>query len=686
MNYMIEKHTLSHQKQSYLSIILLIALILFHIFSNFLWLKADSSIPKHDENEYLAKSIRCYRLLGDDKSGKITRLLDVEPKIRPHLFPLTAIPFYLLRGISYDSAALSNSIFMALLILAVYGIGREIGGARQGLAAAFIASFYPFILIFSHSFWSETPLMAVFAGTLYLLIKTRDFQDRIYSVLLGLLLAIGMLLQQRFIFFAVTPFIIIACRALLFTRNRDNYYGTARVGVNILLCLVIAAAFTIPYYLHYYTVFSTKLSYGVTGGAWEPVGSTFGLASFTWYLGQILKETSLFFFVLFIAATVSLLFKLNRKRAFLLLSLLGGYLIITIFPSKDARYICPLLPLAALVTTNGLYRIRIKPIRIIVGGLIIIFALGNYLRVNWNIGPFKMPYHKSLLSLPLLPEPLELIPSEHPPIPYADWRWDEIIKTIREDMGEGTGRLLVAPYLPEFNAATFNYFCLIHGISLKCLDMGTKNLYHYNFRNLLDSDYIITKNGKTVPYSHIRFEFAEKTAEMLENPPPPFLKNHATIAVFPLPDGSEARLIKRDKPISTEEKIVIIEESIKIDPIHPWAYLTLGRAYLDKAEPARALRNFEKVIELLPDWPGGYLDAGRANLIIGHPEEALRLVKKGLALAPEFPFAHYVLGTVYEEIGDIEKALQEYNIALSGKPVLVEKARKRIDALMGRGE
>lgn len=668
-------------KTGYFYLILLATLILFHIVSNFFWLKADNSIPKHDENQYLTKSIRCYRILCSPGANRLYRILETEPKIRPHLFPLTAIPFYLLRGVSYDAACLSNSFFLALLILAVFSLGREIGNNIEGLTAAFITSFYPFILIFSRSFWSELPLIAVFAGSLYLMLKTRDFRNRIFSILLGILMALGMLIQQRFIFFVAPPMIIIIVRVIFPGKQRKETRTRRKSLINILLCLFITAAFTLPYYFRYFTVFSTKFSYGVSGGAWEPVQSGFAIDSLAWYLGQIQKEVSLFFFILFIATALYLIFKPNRERVLIILTFLGGYFLISLYPSKDARYICPLLPLAALVTADGFNHIRRKPAGIVIGALIIFFAMGNYLRVNWNIGPFKIPYHKSLVKIPLLNLTMELVPAEHPPRPYSNWRWKEIAEKIRDDLKNKEGKLLVVPYLPEFNAETFNYFCLLGDVPVEAVDMGTQNLYHYNFRNLLDSDYILTKSGEAVPYSHIRFEFAEKTVEMLKNPPGPFLENHILLEVFSLPDGSEAFLFKRVNPVGAEEEITMIEESLKIDPAHPWAYLALGEAYLSKEDPVGALNNFEKVIRLLPDWPGGYLGAGRSKLLLGQKEEALQLALKGTALAPEFPFAHYVLGMVYEELGDIEEALKEYNIALTGKPVLVEKAQKRIQAI-----
>jgi len=386
----------------------LIALILFHLVSNYFWLKEDHYIPRHDENQYLEKSIRTYRLLSGPARVTLKNFLAVEPRIRPHLFPMCAFPFYFLLGVSYDSACLANSFFLAILILATFGIGRSLGGDRGGVLATFMVSFYPFVLRFSRFFWSEIPLMASFATALYLLIRTENFKSRGYSIGLGIVITAGLLIQQRFAFFIVAP-LLVTLGYLIFPAP-DIRLNRGRRLVNMLICLLIPTLLAVPYYLYYFKVFWTKFSYGITGEAWKPVEGTFTPQALFWYLGQLQKAASLFFFVLFVIAFTVLIVKRRRRYLLPLLTFAGGYLVITLYPGKDARYVTPLLPVAAVITAESWRLLRSKTARVIIVLLITLAALFNYLRVSWNAGPFNLSYRESLLELPFLSEPLELIP------------------------------------------------------------------------------------------------------------------------------------------------------------------------------------------------------------------------------------------------------------------------------------
>lgn len=666
-----------------LTLAFLVVLILFHVISNYFWLQEDRFIPLHDENDYLVKSVNALKLLTGPARFTLKDFLEVEPKLRTHFFAICAWPFLLLGGISYDSACLTNSFFLALLIVATFGIGNLLGGWWRGCLAACIVSFYPFVLRLSRFFWSEIALAATFAVFFYLLIKSRNFSSRVYSLALALVITAGLLIQQRFAFFIITPlagaFVSIFFPAVLPGAGERGEHR--RRLVNLLICLLVPVILAMPYYLYYRQIFSAKFTYGITGEAWQPVEGIFSLEAIFWYLGHMQKATSLFFFILWIIGLLVMLVKYQRKYLPLLLAFIGGYFLITIYPGKDARYVSPLLPLAAVITAEGISRLRPQPLRSILTPLIILVSFFNYLRVTWDAGPFKIPYHQTLLEVPFFSEPLELLPHEKKPRSLADWQWEKIVGRVAEEIRGREAKLLVAPYLANFNYLTFSYFCLLSGEEIESAGVGTRNLFNYNFDNLLQADYILTKTGQAVPESHIRYEFAEKTVELLENPPAAFQKNHREIARYPLPDGSEAILIARTSPVDIPEKLAILEEVLKIEPDHPWALRALGEIYLKADMPERALKVFQEIIVLLPDWVGGYLSVGRAYVALGRTEDAIAMIEQALEMAPEFDFAHYSLGTAYEQAGRIEEARREYIEATKGSEERAREARKRLEQL-----
>jgi dolichyl-phosphate-mannose-protein mannosyltransferase/tetratricopeptide repeat protein len=676
-------------KQSILYPVLLTLLILFHLGSNYIWIRSDESLPKHDENEYFIKSLTCYRILTTPGADKLSRLLHAEPKVRPHLFSLSAAPFYLIGGESYDIACLSNSIFLILLLVTIYRTGRRLYGRPTGFWAAFILSFYPFVTRFSRLYWSEICLMAFFSLSLYLLLKTNAFRSRKYSCWLGFAIGLGMLAKQQYLALMLTPILIEGVRGLFFTDREDlpEASGPSKIRLhsyplcNLILCILIGAVITIPYYLLSFRALSTKFLYGITGGAWNPTESVFSLKSLLWYLGHIQRQVSLFFFLLLIPAVIWAGLSRERMTRLLAITFFAGYLILSFYPGKDARYISTLLPLTALFIAAAVNRLKPRALKITILALITAVCSLNFIQVSWNRGPFSIPYHKSRIRLPVYDFELHLFPMANPPARLPDWKGEDIISNILNDCQGAGVSVLVTPYLPDFSVNTFKYISESKKLPLQFVTVGTKHLYHFNFKPLIETDYIITKTGKAVPFTHLRFEYAERTNELINNPGTVFGDKLQLIAEYDLPDQTRARLYKRVAPHSNREKIEIIRQALKINPEHPWAHLALGEACLEEGDLKQAMAAFGRVVELLPDWPGGYLNIGRVYLAEDKTEEAFQQIRLCLEIAPEWPFAHYVLGEAYEQDGKPEEAIEQYIFALQGKHGLPRQAGEKLKKL-----
>ncbi len=677
--------------------LLLFVLITFHLLNNYFWIKSDAGFPRHDENQYFLKSLSCFRVLTDGEAAKAARLLQVEPKMRPHLFPLTAVPFYMLAEVSYDTACLSNGLFLVLVIIGVFLAGKSLRGPATGFWAAFLVSFYPFVVRYSRLYWSEIALMGFFALSVYLLLKTDTFTRRGWALGLGLAIGLGMLVKQIYAFFIFTPLLIEGIRVFLFpsgvpigrppvkTGPRPRFRPSAP-QINFVLCILLGAGISVPYYLHYFSTFATKFSYNVAGGAWEPVESVFSLESFLWYLGHIQEQISLFFFLLLIIFFLAAIFNRGYRVALLLVTLAGSYLILSFFPTKDARFVSTLLPLCALITAAGIVRLKNPVIKSGLLSLVVIVAILNFLQVSWNLGPFNIPYHKSRILLPLYDFELHLVPPAYPPQPKQEWAIEAILDDIVRDKFRprqaAPDKILVAPYLPDFNVNIFNHHAALRDLPLEFVDSGTRNLYHYNFRALLEAGYLIGKTGDSVPFSHVRFEYAEETNNLLNDPWPLFQGQIRLLSEYELPDGSRALVYQRTAPPGNPERIAILEKVLTLEPGHPWAWQALGETLLKEGRLDRAREAFLKVTELLPDWAGGYVHLGGVYLEQGRLEPAFQQIRLGLERAPDWPYAHYLLGAAYERSGRIEAAVEEYNYALrEGKHDLPAKAEDKLRKL-----
>jgi len=172
----------------------------------------------------------------------------------PPLVHLAVAGFYQLFGVSMDVAAMANSLFLALLLLAVYGIGERLAGPWVGLLSAFIVSLLPMIFAMSRYLYLDFALTAMVAANICLLLRSDRFERRGYALLYGLSLGLGLLVKWTFVVFIAGPLLLVllrrdtliaawqAVRTALTLHNG----GWKRLLVAALLGLTITALWFVP--------------------------------------------------------------------------------------------------------------------------------------------------------------------------------------------------------------------------------------------------------------------------------------------------------------------------------------------------------------------------------------------------------------------------------------------------------
>ena len=86
-------------------------------------------------------------------------------------------------------------------MLSTYLIGKNLGNKKIGLMAMLLISFYPMIYGISRKFVPEVALIALVSLAHYFLIKTAHFKHTKYSLLLGGIGFLGMIIHPLFIIF-----------------------------------------------------------------------------------------------------------------------------------------------------------------------------------------------------------------------------------------------------------------------------------------------------------------------------------------------------------------------------------------------------------------------------------------------------------------------------------------------------
>ena len=115
-----------------------------------------------------------------------------------------------------------------------------------------------------------------------------------------------------------------------------------------------------------------------------------------------------------------------------------------------------------------------------------------------------------------------------------------------------------------------------------------------------------------------------------------------------------------------KEAIPEFERVLKADPTSLPALLSLGAAYLELQQPARAIAPLQTVVKLQPDHVPSRGMLANALLTLNKPEEALPHFQKLSVLSPKDPKGWYGLGRCYEALAN--QAFEKLDKTAQGSP------------------
>ena len=229
------------------SLLAVAALVVFHAWQLLDWNRLEGRPPAWDQSIHLEIAQDYKKALA---KGELKELLFLRPKPGmppfPPLYHLTLQPAL---GAPDPAAAarLPNILYMAILCLSVWGIGRRFAGEWGGLGAAVLISCIPEIQWLFREQLVDLALIAWVAAAYWALTASEEFERLVPSALCGLLFAAAMMTKwSAFSYFL--PALWTAGLAF-----RKGY------GRNVLVCAVLAAGPCLPWYLAQWPVVLPRL-------------------------------------------------------------------------------------------------------------------------------------------------------------------------------------------------------------------------------------------------------------------------------------------------------------------------------------------------------------------------------------------------------------------------------------------
>jgi len=387
-------------------------LVAVHLVLAALWV-LQHDLPTGGRDEFFIVEVVteiAYRILGGDWDA-----------IRPYLFdnayypPLVRLPgvVALVLGGGYSSVVFSGWVWLPLLLVPTWLVGRSLSGTPWGGTAALaILLAAPGFSECLHHYESNLGPMAMVACSFWAWCNSDHLRRPRYALVIGLFVGVGLLSDRLGVLpFVLLPFVV----SLGITRSRATVRGLSIVA--------IAGGFTAGWwYLGFLDRFGGELLPQFLQGEIDRSGALIeGGASLVGWWGHYLllwpdNQLGLVGGSLALAALIQALLRRDERLAGLLTWVLGGVLIFTLSQKRQVYYTLPLLPLVSVLAGDLLVRVSSEGRKLGLGlaaGALILAQLPAMLVLKPELADYP-PGIRSWLLLNQSPVSEELLGERHP--------------------------------------------------------------------------------------------------------------------------------------------------------------------------------------------------------------------------------------------------------------------------------
>lgn len=343
------------------------------------WLSRDSRVQDFDNGLHTLYAFADHDYIS---SGQLTLPFTIFNTYPPLVHLVGALGVFI-GGKSPTAVILaSNFVFVPLLAVSCYGVGRLVYGPRAGLLAAVFALGTPMFVSEMHAFILDPPQAAMVAASVWAILATNRFEHTGLAVVAGATTGLAMLTKETAVLFVAGLAAVVVLR------------GGWRRWRGMLAFMLALATVAGPWYAYHandlHGLVSLHEGSGAgAGGAYPKLGS---IRSFAWYFWnaldpQLLAPLTLAFVIGVVLAVRGSLRRLRPDN--LLPELLAGgfvaWLGMTLIRHKDPRYTLPALIYFAVLGTGWIATATPTFRRWLITALATVVAV-NFAAVSFGIG------------------------------------------------------------------------------------------------------------------------------------------------------------------------------------------------------------------------------------------------------------------------------------------------------------
>lgn len=387
---------------------MLVCICLFHAISNYVWIKKDV-LSWYPEKYYLLtyKNIIFFSIKNIihgnssflDKFTSVAKLIN-----RSSLGWGWGVAYYiytscinLIFGNNINVSLMANIPVFVLIIIFTFLIGKKIAGEKEGILAAFLTAFYPGIYGMSRSYGVDFPLILMVTVSLYLVIA-KDITKIRYSLLLGLITGLTLLIKGSGAYFFIGPLILVfwqhICN-LIKNKQEDKYRGRHALRIFLTFGLFMALflyffnlVWWTPLNKHQLDYIYRLVSYPIFMQRkhfyWVSSYNIFDIKSILFYASEMMYSMSKALFLFFCLGFLLFFKSKLRDKKIFYLWLLIPYVIFTLNINKWGRYYFPALPAIALITAMGVLQIKSVKYKVVLVAVIAAVSLLQFYDLSFG--------------------------------------------------------------------------------------------------------------------------------------------------------------------------------------------------------------------------------------------------------------------------------------------------------------
>ncbi len=331
---------------------LVIALLLgIHFVVNLLWLRADTFHPDRVPDGY-SHTVGLLRLITAMELGGLWRTIFSLSELQSHYVLVPHLPLALAAHLFGPDPLVyraANVFYLAILLVAVYQIGRFCHSRRAGLLSAALVSFCPAVYGSSRSVGLDFPVLCMTPLAVSYLLRSDSFRHLNASALFGVFTGLATLAKAQALFFLFPPAAFAFARGLYLSLRTRPAPGVWRPFAGAALSLLSLAFVTSIWWGGRLGDFSQILGAHVTGeGMHGFEGDVSFLGGVTCYLAAFPEILSPWLAVVLLPA--AFLFARRGRGSWEVLAWIVIPVVLHVFLKiRHFRYLFPLVPAAAVV-------------------------------------------------------------------------------------------------------------------------------------------------------------------------------------------------------------------------------------------------------------------------------------------------------------------------------------------------